>query len=175
VEPPKWFQHRQLFAETFLIFASLQFSDFVDQTQGKVSAAGSAWLSPHTKKLQVDEPETRLDLAVNQREPMPRPFFKWTTTIADHMATSDDIVLYFATHDDTVCGWKLTKLTERSWWDRNLQHALTESPTPVFATTSFTARMAGGWASIVQKPWIQGSRTFLGFGPRICTSGAPRS
>ena len=58
------------------IFASQQFSDFVDQTQGKVSAAGSAWLSPHTKKLQVDEPETRLDLAVNQREPMPRPFFK---------------------------------------------------------------------------------------------------
>ena len=72
------------------------------------------------------------------------------------------------------CLW-MTKLTERSWWDRNLQHALTESPTPVFATTSFTARMAGGWASIVQKPWIQGSRTFLGFGPRICTSGAPRS
>ena len=36
-----------------------------------------------------------------------------------------------------------------------------------------------GWREagrqLCKKPWIQGSRTFLGFGPRICTSGAPRS
>ena len=143
--------------------------------QGKVSAAGSAWLSPHTKKrrLQVDEPETRLDLAVNQREPMPRPFFKWTTTIADHMATSDDIVLYFATHDDTVCGWQ-------NWRSDPGEIEIYNTPLLSRQLQCLRPRLSRqGWRQagrqLCKKPWIQGSRTFLGFGPRICTSGAPRS
>jgi len=85
-EPPtKWFQHRQLFAETFScsIFASQQFSDFVDQMLPVGSAAGE-FSHKETETERWTNP--RLDLAaaplrhsMQLRYCREKPFFKWAT------------------------------------------------------------------------------------------------
>ena len=102
-EPPtKWFQHRQLFAETFScsIFASQQFSDFVDQM---LPVGSHRWwvFTQRNGDGEVDEPETRLDLAAaSLRHSMQlhcweKPYFKWATldqwpVTSDHEATSSN-------------------------------------------------------------------------------------
>jgi len=115
-EPTKWFQHRQLFAETFScsIFASQQFSDFVDQMLpvGRLPAECSH------KETETGGGRTR-DLAgfgCNYLDCWEKPYFKWeqhsrwpVTTRQRRPKTS----LRFVTYDIIVCAWwQLTKLTE---------------------------------------------------------------
>ena len=129
------------------IFASQQFSDFVDQGKARCrQPAQLGWvLTQRNGDFRWTNPRFGREptwtnaetvFQVNNNNRWPHGNVRW------HCFIFCDTRRH--------CLW-MTKLTERSWWDRNLQHALTESPTPVFATTSFTARMAAGWASIVQK------------------------
>ena len=159
------------FLDPFLLRSS--FLTLLTKARQGVGSRLSLAESSH-KETETSGGRTR-DLAVNQREPMPRPFFKWTTTIADHMAMSDDdIVLYFATHDtDTVCGWQ-------NWRSDPGEIEIYNTPLLSRQLQCLRPRLSRqGWREagrqLCKKPWIQGSRTFLGFGPRICTSAAPRS
>jgi len=97
-EPTKWFQHRQLFAETFScsIFASQQFSDFVDQMLpvGRLPAECS-----HKETETVRWTNPRLDWIWLQLPRLLRKtIFQVRATLAltsDHEATlSNDIITF---------------------------------------------------------------------------------
>jgi len=143
-EPTKWFQHRQLFAETFScsIFASQQFSDFVDQM---LPVGRLPLVSVHTKKRrrEVDEPETRLDLAATTSTVEKNHISSESNTRADQWPRGNVVqwhhyALWHMTllfvHDDNWQNWRNNgngvqlHTTERSWWDRNLQRAPTVLP-----------------------------------------------